>query len=179
MGMITQYPSDTDPARWMFLIQHHGLPTRLLDRTESALAALYFAVDGHDDKDGCVYMLVPARLNTEFATQTGIFTPGMKEVRELLHACFSGAEKPQTILAMLAYASNDRIARQQEHFTAHGMDTDLPSMAKPHWLKTLPITGAAKPQIRQQLAWFGVTRSSLFYDLDSFAIQIRQEHGIS
>jgi len=41
---------------WMFLAQHYGLPTRLLDWSTNPLVALYFAVEKDDDTDGAVYL---------------------------------------------------------------------------------------------------------------------------
>jgi hypothetical protein len=35
---------------WYFLMQHHGVPTRLLDWTTNALAALFFSLDEHRQK---------------------------------------------------------------------------------------------------------------------------------
>ena len=52
-------------ANWLTLMQHYGLPTRLLDWSRSPLVALYFAVSdkSQSDKDGCIWMLTPGKLN--------------------------------------------------------------------------------------------------------------------
>lgn len=47
-------PSD-DSSEWLFLAQHYGFSTRLLDVTLDPLIALYFACSKHPDDDGYVY----------------------------------------------------------------------------------------------------------------------------
>jgi hypothetical protein len=60
-----QYPTTFD---WLVMCQHYGLPTRLLDWSESVLVGLFFAI--HDDSvDGALFALKPALLN-QYATMS-------------------------------------------------------------------------------------------------------------
>ena len=61
-----------DKWEWYFLMAHHGAPTRLLDWTDGALVALYFAVTSaqrwkgkEDPGDAAVYILDPWWLNDQ------------------------------------------------------------------------------------------------------------------
>jgi hypothetical protein len=42
---------------WWSIMQHYGAPTRLLDWTKSPFAAAYFAVGGHFDKPGAIWIV--------------------------------------------------------------------------------------------------------------------------
>lgn len=53
----------SEELEWTQIAQHHGLPTRLLDWTESATTALYFACEKNLQKDGIVFLLNPVALN--------------------------------------------------------------------------------------------------------------------
>ena len=57
-SMFTDVRPKND-MEFLFLAQHYGLPTRLLDWTYNPLIALYFACCSHNDKDGVVFQSFP------------------------------------------------------------------------------------------------------------------------
>lgn len=63
--LSSSQPKMNEYASWLTLMQHYGIPTRLLDWSRSPLVALYFAVSDevNNERDGCIWILTPGKLN--------------------------------------------------------------------------------------------------------------------
>lgn len=68
------FDNDYYPINILAKLQHYGIPTRLLDVTENALVALYFACNGLYDYDGKVYCFKKNQndVSTSFAFRSNL-----------------------------------------------------------------------------------------------------------
>lgn len=66
-------PRDDDYQKWIAIAQHYGLPTRILDWSESCLVSLFFAVKKLNDKEnGVVWAINPSRYKKWFLSNDDI-----------------------------------------------------------------------------------------------------------
>lgn len=163
---------------WMFLMQHHRAPTRLLDWTESPLVALYFVVNEkkHSNKDGTLWCLDPvalnrdvANINFKFASEIPAFETD-KVTENYLPSRLSDARSEMKPAAIVGPRNTARMAAQMGVFTInHLVHTPIENLgSKRHvWRWIIPAT--AKEKLSLELNHLRFTALTLFPELDRVA----------
>jgi hypothetical protein len=172
----TKTPEPNDYFGWLFLAQHYGLPTRLLDWTENPLVALYFAIEGKKeaDKDGCVWALWPDKLNAIFQGRDLIQIRDPKVIELARAAFFENSEPGEVILAIDGREIDLRMLVQSGRFTLHSYHTPIEQLPKcTGWLRKFIVPKEHKQKLLHQLAAMGISRSNLFPDLPNLAAELR------
>ena len=164
-------PHEDDRAGWLFLMQHHSLPTRLLDWSEAALVGLYFAALD-DSQPGVLWAMNPVGFNYTQGVAQGLVTPGHPEVKKLLAIAFSAEGSSEQVLAVLPPEIDLRAMLQAGRCTIHGSIALLDIEEAQANVRRISVPADAKSRIRQQLRMLGVNRSRLFPDLESLAADI-------
>lgn len=163
---------------WMFMMQHHRAPTRLLDWSESPLTALYFAVheDKHLKKEAHVWCLDPVAMNAEAKISDFRFAgeiPSFGIDKVLDNYLPSHVDESPVVMAPVAIMgprNTARMAAQLGVFTInHRLHTPIEAIGAANHAWRWVIPANAKKQLRAELALLGFTALTLFPELDRVA----------
>lgn len=167
--------SPKDDFDWMFLMQHYGVPTRLLDWTESPLTALYFAITNEDynKSDSALWMLKPIELNKKANIRTNEknFIPSFDDEylkNYNIQNVSSNSRVEMGPIATIATRNNSRIQAQLGVFTIHHLDKKpLEDFCGITDIIKYRIPKEAKEVLQKELDLLSVNKFSLFPELSS------------
>ncbi len=165
---------------WLFYLQHYGVPTRLLDWSESPLYGIYFAISANLKKDGALWALKPLELNklTTSIPKDSKFIPFFEDSQLDAYSTQSlEAGNLDGVLPMAAIATrnNVRIQAQLGVFTiSHRTPKAIENIDNGQHVIRYLITPQAKKQLSEELRLLAVSKFQLFPELASAGDLIKE-----
>jgi hypothetical protein len=183
-GRHNATPSFDDYVGWLTLMQHHGLPTRLLDWTESAFLAAYFATCTNyaGNPDRLIWVISPLKMRMENAEVVRTTSSGDPGVESLASSAFEPKIEGLVDLDLgcvpfFPQQIAPRMMQQQSVFTIHYKPEAIELRDKAHeYISVLVIPTKAVIPMRKALDAIGIDESSLFPDLDNLAKRISRNY---
>lgn len=168
---------NTSDWNLLYLMQHHGVITRLLDWSESFNVALFFAYKNWKFGElACVWMLHPTELNSLSTGKTQFLMP--RETTSYEDFLFGKAHFNDYSVALYPVRNSNRVVAQQGVFTLQG-NSLLPldaehggALVNNGDLKKIVLTENLRDDVARYLEISGVNYYTLFPDLDGLAKEV-------
>jgi hypothetical protein len=162
-------------------MRHYGVPTRLLDWTQSFYVALYFAASRQPSKDGALYALHAHTLHAVMQDAHG--SAANVDLANLSRQLIRADAPPVVTLYNRRTALLDRMIVQQGAFMCCSniggeiealISTEMHKVANPTMMNfhKFRIPASLKTPIMRKLRSMNITGSSLFPGLDGIGRQL-------
>ena len=172
-------------SSWNLLVdlQHHGVPTRLLDWTEIFSVALFFALGGLYGlpTSPAIWIVNPFRL-AQCARKSNDKTIGTfhrDSSTDYFKHFLEGAQLTWPFIAPMPYRPEKfsaRVRAQRGFFTVHGIDVRPLDPIFPDCVRHVRVPKLAAPIARKFLELSGTDSFSLFPDYEGFAERLRKRY---
>ncbi|HBU80857.1 MAG TPA: FRG domain-containing protein [Paenibacillus sp.] len=174
-----------DESDWnlLYLMQHHGVITRLLDWSESFNVALFFAFnDWKEDDCACVWLLHPTSLNKFSTGKIQYRLPRESMPYENYLFKKEDCAFDSSSVALYPVRNSSRLVAQQGVFTLQGnsmLPLDLEHNGKlleNGNIKKIILTPDLRNDVRDYLNVSGVNHYTLYPDLDGLSKYINRSY---
>jgi FRG domain len=172
LPFLTQVPRSE--WEWYFLMQHYGLPTRLLDWTTGSLLGLYFALrERAGEADAAVWIMDPWALNKRSTGKPELLLASDPAARPYLPRLFDKRAKlPSAPVAVVPPYNSTRITAQRGAFTIHGSERrGLEELLADRLVRAVVPKDRAM-EIKRALRRAGIAEFTVFPELDGLCGEI-------
>jgi hypothetical protein len=168
-GLPNRVHSPTNDFEWLALMQHYGVPTRLLDWSMNPRVALYFAVKEHWDKDGALWFVSYEQLKTNANLHYQMHRDKLEYTESLdIFTLMANDERIKTQSGVFTVGRDPLQEHDNgiENLLAGGTMPSDPSFKPYTVFGKMIIPKEVKPEILQTLVQDGESGSCLFPGLD-------------
>ena len=169
---------------WEFLsiMQHFGIPTRLLDWSECLSIALFFAIS-RSHIDPVIWIINPFKLNlaNKISDTHRIVTIGLDDFPDY-ERCFVRLKDKddwcyQNSIFLQIPWTEGRIRNQKGFFTVHANSKPVEESCK-KYVRCVPIKKDAINGVKKFLEYAGVNENVLYPDIDGFGRFLKNRYKI-
>lgn len=172
-------PTAAPEKDWHVLadMQHHGVPTRLLDWTSVLGIAVFFATaryrTAQDPTDFAIYVLDPLALNKAVGRAT-VYSSDDEHYGYQSIYWHHRPFVPSGAIALETPFVNERVYAQQGLFTVH-IDAEPLERVRPDAIRKIVLRAACELGAREFLAYSNLNEATVFPDMEGLVRYVRTQ----